>query len=179
MKPAPVLIRPEIPGDHPLIADLVTTAFKTVAESSGTEAGLVERLRQRPEHVPEYALVATAGNDLVGYVLLAPITLTTARETHRVLILAPVAVLPAWQRRGIGSQLIDAVLDLARARQERAVIVVGHADYYPRFGFRRASTWGLTVAFPVPDENFMAMPLQAGGLDDCAGQVIFPPEFGI
>jgi putative acetyltransferase len=94
------------------------------------------------------------------------------------LALAPVAVRPGWQRQGIGGQLIRTGLESAAALVFRAVVLIGHPTYYPRFGFTPARSFGLECPFPVPDEVFMALPLRPGGLDGVRGTIVYPPAFG-
>jgi putative acetyltransferase len=91
--------------------------------------------------------------------------------------LAPVAVLPKYQRRRIGGRLIRHGLDLLRKQEEKIVIVVGHPDYYPRFGF--STGWARRLTSPFPTEALMAMQLRPGTLEDLKGQVVYPPAFGI
>jgi putative acetyltransferase len=88
-----------------------------------------------------------------------------------------VAVLPEVQRQGIGSRLIETGLDFCRERGETAVIVLGHPEYYPRFGFVRASRFGIRSSYDVPDEVFMALELRDGGLNGRAGVAHYQPEF--
>jgi putative acetyltransferase len=94
-----------------------------------------------------------------------------------VLALAPLAVRPEWQRRGIGSQLVRAGLERGAALGHRAVILIGHPSYYPRFGFTPARAFGIEPPMPLPDEVFMALPLQPDNLDDVRGTLSYPPAF--
>ena len=84
---------------------------------------------------------------------------------------------PSWQRRGVGFRLIDEALARLRDAGHRAIVVLGHPDYYPRFGFAPASRWGLRWEHPAPDEAFMALELVPGALAEHAGVVRFRPEF--
>jgi putative acetyltransferase len=96
---------------------------------------------------------------------------------HCALALAPMAVLPAWQRRGIGSALIHRGLADARELGHKVVIVLGHPGYYPRFGFQPAHPLGIHPPFDVPQDAFLVLGLQSGALDDFHGLVEYPPEF--
>jgi len=93
------------------------------------------------------------------------------------LSIAPVAVLPEYQGQGIGSKLIDEGLITCKSRGFKVVIVYGHPEYYPRFGFLQARNKGLESSIPVPDEAFMVLELVPGSLDGVEGTVILPPEF--
>ena len=91
--------------------------------------------------------------------------------------LAPLAVLPEYQRQGVGSRLIEAGLEACRARNAGVVVVLGHPAYYPKFGFVRASTQGLAYTHPGHEEAFMVLELQPGALAHTRGVVHFRPEF--
>jgi putative acetyltransferase len=166
-------IRPETPADR-----LAIRAVNEQAFGKPNEANLVDALRASPAFIPELTLVATVDDQVVGHVLFSRITVEGDGESVEVLALAPIAVRPEWQRQGIGSQLIRAGLERTAALGYRAVVLIGHPTYYPRFGFSPARAFGLECPFPVPDEVFMALPLRPGGLDGVRGTLVFPPAFG-
>ena len=93
------------------------------------------------------------------------------------LALAPLSVLPQYQNKGIGSKLIIESLKIAENLAFKSVIVLGHDKYYPRFGFKPASIWGIKAPFEVPDESFMALELMDGSLDGITGTVVYAKEF--
>jgi putative acetyltransferase len=163
-----VQIRSELPDDELAVRETNEQAF-----GSPSEATLVDRLRGSPESI---SLVATIGDRVVGHILFTPISMEPAARV-RVAGLAPMAVRPENQRSAIGSQLVRVGLDHCRKQGYAAVVVVGHPGFYPRFGFMRASTKGLTCEFPVPDEVFMAVELKTGALADVRGLVRYRPEF--
>lgn len=163
-----MIVRPEGPADHEQVAQVLAEAFGGPAE-----ARLVELLRGSPAYVPELALVAEVDGAVVGHILFTVVDVGGVPA----LALAPMAVAPAHQRRGIGSALVRAGLERAQARPEAAVIVLGHPDYYPRFGFRRAGAFGIEPPWPgVPDEAFLVYPLPAY-TEACRGVVAYPPAF--
>ena len=166
-----VLVRPETPADHEAISAVLTAAFGRPAEAT-----LVQLIRGSPEFVPGLSLVAEVDERVVGHVLLSHVELRGSETSSPVLQLAPVAVAPERQRRGIGGRLVEEGLARAEALGEPVVLVVGHASYYPRFGFRPASAFGIGLPFPVPDEVFMARPL-AAYRPELRGHVRFPPAF--
>ncbi|SHF62860.1 Predicted N-acetyltransferase YhbS [Streptoalloteichus hindustanus] len=145
--------RPETPADIPAIRAIVTAAFPTPLE-----ADLVDALRADPlAWIPELSVVAQAPDGtLAGHALLTRCHV----DGHPALALAPCAVLPAHQRSGAGSAAIRAALTAARERGEGLVLVLGHPEYYPRFGFVPASRYGIRAPFEVPDEAMMALPLE-------------------
>jgi putative acetyltransferase len=147
------LIRPEHSGDEQAIRDVHVHAF-----GRPEEADLVDALRASPAWVPELSLVATmAGGAVVGHALLSRLEV----GGDSALALAPVAVLPSHQRRGIGTGLVRAALADASALGERLVVVLGDPGYYGRFGFGPASRLGVTGPYDVPDEVFQAVALPA------------------
>ena len=162
-------IRPERADDLAAIREVNRRAFDT-----SMEAEIVDALRQ--EAAPLVSLVAEEEDSLVGHILFSPATLAS-RPDLRIMGLAPMAVIPERQRQGIGSALVHAGLEECRRLGAAAVIVLGHADYYPRFGFAPASRLGLTSEYDVPDEVFMALELERGVLSGGSGVVRYHPVF--
>jgi putative acetyltransferase len=140
------------------------------------EADLADALRVHVD--PAISLVAEdeADGAIVGHILFSPVTPGDGSPI-RIAGLAPMAVLPARQRGGIGSQLVSSGLAHCRERGFVAAVVLGHAAYYPRFGFRPASTFGLRCEYDVPDEVFMALELEPGALAGLSGTVRYHPVF--
>jgi putative acetyltransferase len=163
-------VRPEAPSDHDAVRQVHTLAFARPAE-----ALLTERLRGTAGSI---ALVAIEADDPVGHVLFTPATLIGAGTGIRLAELGPMAVKPSRQRNGIGSELVRQGLAACRREGYEAVVVVGHAGYYPRFGFRPGSRFGLRCQFDVPDEVFMAAELRPGALSG-GGEVRYAPEFAM
>jgi PPOX class probable FMN-dependent enzyme len=122
-------------------------------------------------------LVAVENDDIVGHILFSVLATTIDRQTVPALALAPMAVRPDRQRRGIGSALVRAGLDLARDRDWRAIIVLGHKGYYPRFGFSAALARPLEA--PFSGDAFMALELAPDALRGEKGRVTYPPAFGV
>jgi putative acetyltransferase len=166
-------IRPESPADVPAVFRVHQLAFGQDAEPR-----LVDALRGSSAFLPELSLLALDGSEVVGHVLFTRVVVRDGGEAHEALALAPMAVLPSHQNRGIGSALVRRGLEEARALGHRVVIVVGHPGYYPRFGFVPAKPLGIRAPFEVPDEAFFALELQPGALRGVAGVVEYPPEFG-
>lgn len=164
-----MLIRLESAADPTAIRTLNEAAFETSAE-----ADLVDALRRDAR--PFISLVALDGEALVGQIAFSPARLDSDPGLH-IAGLGPMAVLPARQRGGIGGALVEAGLAQCRAAGIKAVIVLGHADYYPRFGFAPASRFGLDCEYDVPDEVFMALELEAGALAGRGGRIRYHPAF--
>jgi putative acetyltransferase len=165
-----LLIRRELPSDLSAIHRVVESAFGQPAE-----AKLIDALRTSG-HLT-FSLVAVRDDEVIGHIAFSPVTVGGMSADPPALALAPVAVLPPAQRSGAGSALIRFGLDEARRLGHPGVIVLGHAEYYPRFGFSCASQFGITCPFEVPDDHFMAIELKPGGLAGCSGVVGYRPEF--
>lgn len=165
-----VAIREEAPKDRSQVRIVNESAF-----GRPDEADLIDRLRE--EGVVLLSLVAERENEVVGHVMFSRMAIHTAGGPVAAVSLAPMAVLPRNQRQEIGSQLIRRGLATLRERGERIVIVLGHKDYYPRFGFSPDLARQLTS--PFPPEAFMALELVPGALDGMRGEVRYPAAFGI
>jgi putative acetyltransferase len=163
-----VTIGYERPQDAEGIRETHLQAF-----SSPLEARLVDALRDADGRL---SLVATVDDRVIGHVLLTPVIL---EPPVRVSLagLGPMAVRPEYQRKGVGSRLIHAGLEECRRAGYSAIVVVGHPDYYPRFGFVPGKTVGLTCEFYVPPDAFMAVELLSGALDGMTGLARYHPAF--
>lgn len=167
------LIREERSADFQSIAQVHRRAF-----GRDDEAVLVERLRADPAFDARLSLVAESNDAVVGHLLLNPARIECNGTTVPVLALAPMGVVPEYQRRGIGSQLVDDAVRRARELGHGAIVVLGHAEFYPRFGFLRADTFGIVAPFPVPSEAFMVLPLVERSLEGVRGTVRYGAAFG-
>jgi putative acetyltransferase len=139
------------------------------------ESRLIEDLRAARLDAVE--LIAVEDDQIVGHILFSVLATSVDRHAVPALALAPMAVRPDRQRRGIGSALVRAGLDLARERDWRAVIVLGHTGYYPRFGFSAVLARPLKAAFS--GDTFMALELAPGALQGKQGRVTYPPAFAV
>ena len=164
-----VVIREEQSDDADQIRIVNERAFGQPAE-----AAVVDALRGLDGAI---SLVAVADDRIVGHILFTAVSVEGEAPQGSGMGLAPMAVLPDYQRSGIGSQLVKAGLDACRSRGHSFVVVVGHPAYYPRFGFVQASYKGLEYAHPVPSEAFMAIELRRDALHRRSGRVHFHPEF--
>jgi putative acetyltransferase len=169
-----ISIRQETQEDYKEVFEVVGLAF-----GQDNEAKLVDALRNNSSvFVPQLSVVATNNSNIVGHILFTKINIVNEsnRESES-LALAPISVRPEYQRKGIGSKLINYGLDAARALQFSSVIVLGHAHYYPKFGFLPAEKWSITSRYNVPSNVFMALELVPNGLQNINGLVKYPKEF--
>lgn len=154
------------------IQEVVKAAFGQI-----NEARLIELIRNSPNFIRELSIVATEDGKALGHILFSPIVLETKEQMIPALALAPLAVIPARQREGIGRQLVQVGLSKCRELGHAIVVVLGHPDYYPRFGFQKASQLGVQAPFSVPDEAFMVLELKPGVLSNVSGTVRYPAYF--
>lgn len=173
----PIHIRQETPSDFDAVFHVVERAFHDAEFTDHREQFLVQRLRNSTAFIPELSLVATHDGTIVGYVLMTKIVIRNNNRSFDSLALAPVAVLPEYQNQGIGGKLIEEAHRIARALNFASVIVLGHSEYYPKFGYRKATDFGIKLPFDVPDEYCMAIELMPGGLERISGTVEYPREF--
>jgi putative acetyltransferase len=165
-----VILRRENPEERGAIRSLNEAAF-----GRPDEADLVDRLRNEGAVLASF--IAELEKRIVGHILFSRILIMTTDGPIPAVALAPTAVLPELQRRGIGGQLVRHGLDWLRGRDEHIVIVLGHPDYYSRFGF--SGDRARALASPLPAEAFMALELLSGALDGIRGTIRYPDAFGL
>lgn len=163
-------IRPEKTADHDAIRQINILAF-----GQPNEADLVDALRCQA--VLSISLVAVQDGQLVGHIAFSPVTIKSETETTEALGLAPMSVLPSYQRTGIGSQLVRAGLQACRQTHYGIVVVLGHPAYYPRFGFTPSKPHGLVWQHDVPEDVFMVQELKEGALAVTSGVVTYHSAF--
>ena len=164
-----IIIRHETEKDIPKIREINHCAF-----AGPDEAALVDLLRSHKKAT--ISLVAVQDKQTVGHILFSPVTFDPPYPVINCLGLAPMAVLPNFQNKGIGSRLVEIGLQAGKEIGIDAVFVLGHIDYYPRFGFHPASDFNLNSEYDAGDA-FMALELSPGALGRVSGCVVFAPEF--
>ena len=164
-----MIVRPEQSQDERAVRSVNLAAFETAAE-----ANLVDALRQQAR--PLVSLVAQEGEEIVGHIMFSPVFLGGHAELN-LMGLAPMAVMPAHQRKGVGSALVRAGLQRCRALGVGAVVVLGHPRYYPRFGFQQSNRFGIASEYDAPPEAFMVLELQPSYLSGSSGTVKFHAAF--
>lgn len=165
-----ITIRAEGEEDWDIVRKVNELAFK-----QPNEANLVDALRAKASFF--ISLVAVDGEQVVGHIFFSPVTVKSKENSFAAMGLAPMAVLPERQNQGIGSLLVREGLKECKRIGENVVVVLGHSDYYPRFGFVVAKEKGLSCEYPVPDEVFMVAELTANALNGRGGLVVYHSEF--
>jgi len=165
-----ITVRVEKAEDHALVRHLNERAF-----GRPNEAALVDALRAAAH--PQISLVAVKDGQVAGHIFFSPVSVESGDAIFMAMSLAPMAVMPEHQRQGIGSALVQEGLRECQQVGCKAVVVLGHPEYYRRFGFIPASQKGLRCEYPVPDEVFMVVELQPDALVGQQGLVTYRPEF--
>ena len=165
-------VRAEKAEDIGAIRKLNKKAFK-----GNDESKLIDAIRGSDGFIPGLSLAAEKDGKIVGHILFSPVKIKGPAGAAPALALAPMAVLPAFQNQGIGTELVKRGLEECRKLGHKIVVVVGHAGYYPRFGFVKAGEKGLQLPFEAPDEIFMVIELVPGALSEVKGTVEYPPAF--
>ena len=165
-------IRAETAKDYAAIYEVNQKAFGGEIESR-----LIEALRKSSQFRPELSLVVEEKQKIIGHILFSPGVIDTGKEKVPILALGPMAVSPEFQNQGIGSALVREGLTECARLGYNVVVLVGHSNFYPRFGFTPARTKGLECTFEVENEAFMVAELVPEALEGVRGIVRYPAEF--
>lgn len=172
-----LLIRTIRQSDYSDVSDLIRTSFAKTPNGYRDESELVEKIREDKTYKKRLEVVAENNNQIVGHGLLSEIKVVNGKQTHVGLCLAPLSVLPSFQKSGVGTAIINELDNRAIRLGYHFISVLGWPDYYSRFGYKKASNYHIQPAFPVPDDVFMIKPLVNGGLDGVSGTVKYLPAF--
>jgi len=172
-----ISIRQELPADHSVVFTLIKSAFAKESFSDQKEHFLVQKLRSSSVFIPELSLVAEIDDIIVGHILITAAKIKNHQVEFDSLVLAPVSVLPAYQGKGIGGQLIVEAHSVAIQLEYKSVLLLGHKDYYPRFGYKPAHTFGISFPFDAAPEYCQAVELVEDGLKGVSGKALFADAF--
>ena len=167
-----MIICPERKEDHAAIYEVNKLAFNREEESR-----LVEALRKSSNFIEKLSLVALEDGKIVGYILFTPITIENKGNSFPALALAPLAVPPEFQNKGIGFELVKHGLRSCSRLKYGIIVVIGNSEYYGRFGFVPASKRRLILPFDVPDEVFLVRENICMALDGVEGLIRYPKAF--
>lgn len=167
-------IRTETAEDYREVFEVNYLAFGNRED----ESQLIEKIRKSEGFIPELSIVAVEEGKIKGHILLSKAIVEGERRKYDVIVLAPIAVHPDAQGRGIGGSLIEEGKQRCRELGYSVILLIGHPSYYPQFGFKPARTYALELLqFPVPDEVFQVCGLTEGALDEIEGELIYPEVF--
>ena len=165
-------IREELPEDFDAVRELNRLAF-----GRDTEGRLVDLLRERGCAIVSLVALEETKGEVIGHIFFSRIRIETPTAYVSAVSLAPMAVTPAWQRRGVGSELVRRGLEECRARGETIISVLGHAHYYPRFGF--SADFAVPLVGPHAGPEWMALELAPGALAGVSGKVRYAEAFRV
>lgn len=165
-----MIIRKETPEDIGPIRDVNISAFKV-----SHEADLIESIRKSATSL--LSLVAEQNGQVVGHILFSPVRLDGSDKKLVLYGLGPMAVMPEWQKQGIGSRLVSDGLKRSAESGVDAVVVLGHPDFYPRFGFKTSRIYGIESEYNVPDNFFMVIELENDCLKGTGGTIKYHDAF--
>ncbi len=163
-------VRHEMPQDISAIRRVTEMAF-----NGKTEADIVDALRENGHSV--LSLVAIQDENVIGHAIFSPVKIVSDTEGFDAISLGPMAVLPDLQRQGVGSELVRRGLSELRQKDLGVCVVLGHAEFYTRFGFLPARQFNIRCKYDVPDEAFMVTELRKGALAKIRGTVEYSSEF--
>lgn len=168
-----IKIRQEVEADWIATGAMIEKAFKKAEHSDQSEHLLIDRLRASEEFIPELSLVAEIDGEVIGHIMHTKITI----DGCEFLALAPLAVAPEWQGKGVGSALVEQSHKSALALGYKGVVVLGDPNYYSRFGYKPAENWKIKCPFEVPSEYYMAIELSENAFLGVSGTVNYSKAF--
>lgn len=169
-----MLIRTETNKDFEEVFKLNYLAF----DNREDESKLIERIRLSDEFIPELSIVAEMDHEIVGHILLSKAVVEDTEKEYTVIVLAPIAVKPNYQKQGVGSLLIEEGIRRCSSLGYSIILLIGHPTYYPRLGFRPARQFGFELKqFEVSDEVFMVYEVEEGKLQEIHGELKYPKAF--
>ncbi|WP_035649439.1 GNAT family N-acetyltransferase [Flavobacterium sp. ASV13] len=172
-----IKLRQENKDDFESVFRLIEKAFEKEEFSDHKEQFLVERLRKSDAFISELSIVAEIENKIVGHILFTKLEVKNESQIFHSLALAPVSILPEFQGKGIGGKLILHGHETAKSLGYKSVILLGHQDYYPRFGYELCEKYNIKMPFDVPSENCMVIALEKDALKEVSGEVVYPKAF--
>lgn len=172
------IIRRELLSDYDQVREVIKSAFyREGKESDLNEWTLVENIRNSKFYIEDLSLVAEFEGNVVGHILFTPMEVNDEDNSYDSLALAPVSVHKDFQNRGIGKQLVKAGIEKAKELGYKSIIVMGHPEYYIKFGFALASKYKIGTTSDYNDKYLFALELVEGELSKIRGIVKYCPPF--
>lgn len=173
-----ITISAEQPCHHASVRQLTASAFEASEFGHHGEAEMIEALRGNSERV--ISLVALCDHRVIGHAIASPVVIRSGESETSGLAIGPMAVMPSFQRQGVGSQLVRVIIERAEAAGESFLAVAGHPEFYTRFGFRPSLDFGVQHCFEgMPDDVFFLQSLQKTFPDHFAnGRLVYSSVFG-
>lgn len=173
-----LIIKQETPEERPRVFEIIEHAFAQAEYSDKNEHHLVERLRTSDSFIPELSLVGSLNGKAIAHILFTKLILQNASDQTVGIALAPVSVVPEHQGQGYGSQLIRKGHEIAAKLNYPFSVVIGHKDYYPRFGYQQLDQEKIKLTFEVPPEFcFIRAFNDIVQLADLKGSLIYDAAF--
>ena len=172
-----IVVLQENQEDRQEVEEVVKKSFIGAEFSDNNEHILVKRLRETDEFIEELSLIAKVKDKIVGYILYTTIKVCDDENEYEGIALAPLCVLPEYQNKGIGKELIKKSLGRAYELGYDFAVVLGHEHYYSKFGFKPSWKYDIKAPFDVPEDSYMIIELQSGVLNDISGVVKYSDTF--
>ncbi len=168
-----MIIAPETEKDIPKIYNFIKKAFETAKFSDGKEQDFTNALRQSEAYVPELALTLKDKDEIIGFIMLTKFYLKPDKDSFEVLLLAPLCIDEKHRNKGFGGELIGQSLKKAALMGFKAVILLGDPDYYSKYGFKEAASFGITNNEGIAKKFIMAKELSPNALKNLSATVSF------
>ena len=170
-------VRREVEKDYEICEQVIDRAFEKEIHSDHREKHLVSKLRKSDAFIPELSLVAEIDSAIVGHIMYTKLIIRNDKFEKESLALAPISVLPEYQKMGVGSRLINESIEIAKNLGYKSIVVLGCSNFFPKQGFTPASKWNIKSPFEFPDKYFMALELEKDSLNNSFGTAIYTKEF--
>lgn len=163
--------------DYDEISKLIKETFSNTTNGYGSEAELVEKIRESDYYIDELEVVAIEDNSIIGHGLLSEVDIIDGHHKHKGLVLAPLEVNTRYQKKGIGTAILNELEKRAKGYKLSFISILGHPSYYSKFGYIPASKFHITAPFSVPDEAFMIKAINNQTLDNISGMIKYSEAF--
>lgn len=172
-----IIIRKEVEKDFKEVKEMIRKSFESAEHTDNNEHNLAKNLRKSDNFIKELSLVAEKDGKIIGHIMSTRLDIVSDNKSYVSLSIAPLSVHPDFQKMGVGSLLIKETFRVAKELGYESIFVLGSEKYYPKFGFEKSTNFGISAPFDVPSENFMAIELTKGALENVSGNIVYAKEF--